>query len=83
MKTATAFWPPVGLIQEGKKLLTPECFQGEHDGKSIKEFIAALEIYSHLAGLKIDNTRALFSKKHLTKLAKIWCNVQRYADGTV
>ena len=53
----------------------PECFESKHDGESIKEFIAALETYFHLIGLKNDNTRALFSKMHLTKLARTWYDV--------
>ena len=60
---------------EGIKLLPPECFKGKHDGESIKKFIAALKIYFHLVGLKNDNIRALFAKKHLVKLAKIWYDV--------
>ena len=59
---------------EGIKLLPPECFEGEHDGESVKEFIAALETYFHLVGLINNNTRVLFSKMHLTKLTRIWYN---------
>ena len=55
---------------EEMKLVPPELFKGKHNGNSFKEFIAALEIYIHLVGLKHDNTRVLFAKKHLTKLIK-------------
>ena len=47
---------------EVKKLSPHECFEGKHDGESVKEFIAALETYFHLVVLKNDNTRALFAK---------------------
>ena len=70
MRAATPSRRPVGLMLEGIKLLPPECFEGEHDGESIKEFIAALEIYFHFVGLKNDKTRALFVKTCLTKLAR-------------
>ena len=74
MKAVTPSHHPVKLIPEGIKLLPPKCFEGEHDGKSVKEFIAALKKYFHLVRLKNDNTRALFSKMHLTKLAvKCYC----------
>ena len=63
---------PVGLMLEGIKLLPPECFEGEHDSKSVKECIAALETYFYLVGLKNDNTRVLFAKTHLTKLERTW-----------
>ena len=66
---------PVGLMIERIKLSPPECFEGEDDGESVKEYIAALKIYFHLIGLKNDNTRALFSKTHLTKLERIWYNI--------
>ena len=72
MRAATPSHCPVGLMPEGIKLLPPECFEGDHDGESVKEFIAALETYFHLVGLKNDNTRALFAKTHLTKLARTW-----------
>ena len=72
MRAATPSHRPVGLIPEGIKLLPPECFEDKHDRESIKEFIAALETYFHLVGLKNDNTRALFSKMHLTKLSRTW-----------
>ena len=75
MRAATASCRPVGLMLEGIKLLPPECFEGEHNGESIKEFIAALETYFHLVGLKNDNSRALFAKTCLTKLARIWYDV--------
>ena len=60
---------------EGIKLSPPEYFEVEHDGESIKEFIAALAMYFYLFELKIDNTRALFSKLHLTKLTRTWYDV--------
>ena len=69
-------------MPEGIKLLPPECFEGKHDGESVKEFIATLEIYFYLVGLKNDNTRALFSKICLTKLVKTWYNIQGYANAT-
>ena len=72
MRSATPSCCPVGLMPEGIKLSPPECFEGEHDGESVKEFIAALETYFHLVGLKNDNTRALFAKIRLTKLARTW-----------
>ena len=75
MKAATPSCHPVGLMPEGIKLSPPECFEGKHDSESIKEFIAALEIYFHLVGLKNDNTRALFAKMRLTKLARTWYDV--------
>ena len=63
---------PADLIPEAIKLSPLKCFEGEHDGESVKEFIAALETYFHLDGLKNNNTRALFAKTHLTKLARTW-----------
>ena len=75
MRAAAPSCCPVGLMPEGIKLLPPECFEGNYDGKSVKEFIAALETYFHLVGLKNDNTRALFAKMHLTKLARTWYDV--------
>ena len=75
MRAATPSHHPVGLMPEGIKLLPPECFEGDHDGESVKEFIAALETYFHLVGLKNDNTRALFAKMHLTKPEKTWYDV--------
>ena len=72
MRAATPSRLPVGLMPEGIKLSPPECFEGKHDGESVKELIAALETYFHLVGLKNDNTRALFSKIRLMKLAKTW-----------
>ena len=65
---------PVGLMPEGIKLSPPECFEGKHNRESVKEFIAALDIDFYLIGLKNDNTRELFSKIHLTKLARTWYN---------
>ena len=72
MRAVTPSCCPVGLMLEGIKLLLPERFEGEHDSESVKEFIAELETYFHLVALKNDNTRALFSKMHLTKLARTW-----------
>ena len=72
MRAVTPSHCPVGLMPEGINLLPPKCFEGEHDGQSVKRIIAALDIYFHLIGLKNDNTRALFAKMHLTKLARIW-----------
>ena len=72
MRAATPSRCPVGLMPEGIKLLPPECFKGDHNGESVREFIAALEIYFHLVGLKNDNTRALFAKTCLIKLARTW-----------
>ena len=72
MKAATPSFHSVDLMPKGVKLLPPECFESKHDNESIKEFLAALEIYFHLFGLKNDNTRALFAKMHLTKLTKTW-----------
>ena len=83
MRAATPSRHPVGLMPEGIKLSPPECFEGDHDGESVKEFIAALEIYFHLVGLKNDNTRALFAKTCLMMLARTWYDVQGYADVTV
>ena len=48
MTAATPSHHPVGLISEGIKLSSLECFEGEHDGESVKELIAALDIYFHL-----------------------------------
>ena len=62
-------------MPEGINLLPPKYFEGENDEESVKKFIAALETYFHLVGLKNDNTGALFAKTHLTKLTRIWCNV--------
>ena len=75
MRAAKSSRHPVGLMLEGIKLLPPECFEGDHNGESVKEFIAALDTYFHLVVLKIDNTRALFAKTHLTKLARTWYDV--------
>ena len=72
MKAVTPYHCPVGLMPEGIKLSPPEYFKGEHDGDSLKELIAALETYFYLIRLKNDNTRALFAKMHLTKLARTW-----------
>ena len=74
MRAVTPSCRPVGLMPEGIKLLPPECFEGKHNGESIKEFIAVLKTCFHLVGLKNDNTRALFAKTCLTKLARIWCD---------
>ena len=74
MRTATPSRCLVGLMLEGIKLSPRKRFEGNNNGESVKEFIAALEIYFHLVGLKNDNTRPLFAKTHLTKLAKIWYN---------
>ena len=70
MRVGTPSCHPVGLMPEVIKLSPPGCFEGKHDSESIQEFIAALEIYFHLIGLKKDNTRALFAKTHLIKLAR-------------
>ena len=75
MRAAIPSYHPVGLMPEGIKLSPPECFEGEHNTESVKEFIEALKIYFHLVGLKNDNTRALVAKKHLTKLARTWYDV--------
>ena len=83
MRAVTPSHCPVGLMLEGIKLSPPECFEGEHDSESVKEFIAALETYFHLFGLKDDNTRALFTKTCLTKLARTWYNALGYADATI
>ena len=72
MRVVTPSRHPVSLMLEGIKLSPPECFEGKHNRKSVKEFIAALEIYFHLVGLKFNNTRVLFAKTHLTKLVKTW-----------
>ena len=48
MKAATPSRHPVGLMPEGIKLSPTEFFEGKHDGESIKELIAALEMYFHL-----------------------------------
>ena len=40
-------------MPEGIKLSPLECFEVGHDGESVKEFIAALEIYFILLGLKM------------------------------
>ena len=72
MRAVTPSHHPVGLMLERIKLSPPECFEGNHDGESVKEFIAALETHFHLVGLKNDNTRALFVKTYLMKLARIW-----------
>ena len=53
MRSATPSHCPVGLMPEGIKLLPPECFEGDHDGESVKEFISALETYFYLVGLKM------------------------------
>ena len=74
MKAVTPSHHPIGLMPEIIKLSPTKCFEGEHYGESIKEFIAKLEIYFHLFGFKNDNTRALFAKTHLTKLARAWYN---------
>ena len=71
MKAATTSCRPVGLMPEGIKLLPPECFEDEHDGKSVKELLASLKTYFHLFLLKNNNIRASFAKTHLTKLARI------------
>ena len=52
MRAATPSHRPVGLMPEGIKLSPPKCFEGEHNGESVEEFIPALEIYFHLVGLK-------------------------------
>ena len=57
---------------EGIKLLPPECFKGKHNGESVKESIVVLKTYFHIVGFKNDNTRALFAKTRLTKLARTW-----------
>ena len=63
---------PVGLIPEGIKLSEAESFEGENDSESVNKFVAILEIYFYLVRLKNDNTRALFAKNLLTKLARTW-----------
>ena len=83
MRAATPSRRLVGLMAEGVKLSPPECFEGDYDGESVKEFIVVLETYFYLVGLKNDNTRALFAKTHLMKLARIWYDAQGYADATV
>ena len=75
MRAVTPSCCPVGLMPEGIKLSPPDYFEGKHDGGSVKEFIAALKIYFYLLGLENDNTRALFAKTCLTKLARIWYDV--------
>ena len=75
MRAATPSHYSVDLMPEGINLLLPECFEGKHNDESVKEFIAALETYFHLIGLRNDNTRALFAKIHLTKLARIWYDI--------
>ena len=40
----------VGFIPERIKLLPFEFFEIKHDGESIKELIAAIEMYFHLIG---------------------------------
>ena len=75
MKAATPSCHPVGLMLEKIKLSPSEYSKGRHDGKSIKKFIAVLEIYFSIVGLNNDNSRALFAKAYLTKLAKTWYDV--------
>ena len=75
MRAVTPSHSPVGVIPKAIKLLPPECFKGEHDDESVKESIAVLETYFHLVGLKNDDTRALFAKMHLTKLARTWYDI--------
>ena len=72
MRAATTSYYPVGLMPEGVKLSPHECFEGEHDGESFKEFIAAFEIIFIFLGLKMITLRALFAKRHSTKIARIW-----------